>query len=102
MADIDHFKQFNDRYGHLVGDQVLQEVAHLMLTSLRDSDILGRYGGEEFSILLPDTGVKAAAFAAERLLNRIAATPIETESGTLQVQISIGVAGLRQGNPHPA
>lgn len=99
VADIDHFKQFNDRYGHLVGDQVLQEVARLMLTSLRDSDILGRYGGEEFSILLPDTDVKAAASAAERLLTRIADTPIETEAGSLQVQVSIGVAGLGKAAP---
>lgn len=99
VADIDHFKQFNDRYGHLVGDRVLQEVARLMLTSLRDSDILGRYGGEEFSILLPDTGVKAATNAAERLLTRIADTPIETEAGSLQVQVSIGVAGLGKATP---
>lgn len=99
VADIDHFKQFNDRYGHLVGDQVLQVVARLMLTSLRDSDILGRYGGEEFSILLPDTDVKAAASAAERLLSCIAATPIETDAGSLQVQISIGVAGLGKATP---
>jgi diguanylate cyclase (GGDEF)-like protein len=99
IADIDHFKQFNDRYGHLVGDRVIQEVARLMKTSLRDSDILGRYGGEEFSILLPDTNVQAAAFVADRLLTRVGSTSIDTEAGDLQVQISIGVAGLGKATP---
>jgi len=94
IVDIDHFKQFNDRYGHLIGDLVLREVAHMLQNSLRDSDVLGRYGGEEFSILLPVTETKAAVYVAERLLTRVADTPVQTEEGALQVQLSIGVATL--------
>jgi diguanylate cyclase (GGDEF)-like protein len=94
IVDIDHFKQFNDQYGHLIGDRVLREVAHLLQESLRESDVLGRYGGEEFSILLPVTDAKSAVRAAERLLHHVAETPIQTEAGALHVHLSIGVAEL--------
>jgi diguanylate cyclase (GGDEF)-like protein len=94
IVDIDHFKQFNDRYGHLVGDRVLREVARLLQDSLRGCDILGRYGGEEFSVVLPDTEMEAAVSAARRLLTHVAETPIQTEAGELHVQLSIGVSGL--------
>jgi len=94
IADIDHFKQFNDRYGHLTGDQVLREVARLLQESLRDSDVLGRYGGEEFAVLLPVTDARTAERVARRLLRRVADTPIPTEAGELHVQLSVGVAEL--------
>jgi diguanylate cyclase (GGDEF)-like protein len=99
IVDLDHFKQFNDCYGHGVGDQVLREVARLMSTAMRESDIIGRYGGEEFSILLPDTIVKAAIYVAERLLSFVSDVPIETEAGTLTVQLSVGVAGTSKETP---
>jgi diguanylate cyclase (GGDEF)-like protein len=99
IVDLDHFKQFNDCYGHGVGDQVLREVARLMSTAMRESDIIGRYGGEEFSILLPDTTVKAAIYVAERLLSFVSDVPIETEAGKLTVQLSVGVAGTSKETP---
>jgi diguanylate cyclase (GGDEF)-like protein len=99
IVDLDHFKQFNDCYGHGVGDQVLHEVARLMSTAMRESDIIGRYGGEEFSILLPDTTVKAAIYVAERLLSFVSDVPIETEAGKLTVQLSVGVAGTSKETP---
>jgi diguanylate cyclase (GGDEF)-like protein len=99
IVDLDHFKQFNDCYGHGVGDQVLREVARLMSTAMRESDIIGRYGGEEFSILLPDTIVKAAIYVAERLLSFVSDVPIETEAGKLTVQLSVGVAGTSKETP---
>jgi diguanylate cyclase (GGDEF)-like protein/PAS domain S-box-containing protein len=67
MLDIDHFKSFNDRYGHAVGDQVIQVVARALGAGLRQNDILGRYGGEEFCIVLPNTGAEEALVVAERL-----------------------------------
>jgi diguanylate cyclase (GGDEF)-like protein len=97
ILDIDHFKQFNDRYGHLVGDQVLKGVADLMTSALRKVDILGRYGGEEFAILLPETDGKMACKFAERLLSKVANVPIPTDAGELSVQLSIGVAGYEPG-----
>ncbi len=99
IADIDHFKQFNDRYGHLIGDRVLHEVARMLQESLRDSDILGRYGGEEFSVLLSMTDMKAAVFVAERLLKHVAETPVETDAGELHVQLSVGVAAFSKETP---
>lgn len=99
ILDVDHFKQINDRYGHLVGDAVLQSVCQRMSASLRDSDALGRYGGEEFSILLPQTGQAAAIQIAERLQRNVSNTPIETEAGPLTVYLSIGVATIDRGTP---
>jgi diguanylate cyclase (GGDEF)-like protein len=99
IVDIDHFKQFNDRYGHLIGDRVLREVAHLLQESLRESDVLGRYGGEEFSILLPVTDARAAVRAAERLRQHVADMSIQTEAGELHVQLSIGVAEIDAETP---
>jgi diguanylate cyclase (GGDEF)-like protein len=99
IVDVDHFKQFNDRYGHATGDRVLREVAHLMLGTMRESDILGRYGGEEFSVLLPVTEPKAAIRLAERIISNVADVPIDTDAGKLSVQLSIGVAGRNAETP---
>jgi diguanylate cyclase (GGDEF)-like protein len=99
ILDIDHFKQFNDRYGHIIGDQVLKGVARLLGSALREVDILGRYGGEEFSILLPETDLKAARFIAERIIQQVADKPIQTEAGELSVQLSIGVAAYGSEMP---
>ena len=94
MVDIDHFKRVNDTYGHLVGDIVLQNVANRCNVSLRQSDILCRYGGEEFVILMIGTSLESALQIAERLRKHIADTPIETEGKSISITISLGVAAL--------
>jgi diguanylate cyclase (GGDEF)-like protein len=99
LVDLDHFKKFNDSYGHVVGDQVLRASAQMMSSALRDSDIIGRYGGEEFSIILPDTNNSAAIYVAERLLANVADVPIDTEAGKLSIQLSIGIAGMSKETP---
>lgn len=92
LVDIDFFKQVNDNHGHLVGDAALSAVAECLSTNLRSFDLLVRYGGEEFAILLPDTTESEAAILAERLRSAVAATRVETEKVVLQLSISIGIA----------
>jgi diguanylate cyclase (GGDEF)-like protein len=92
MLDIDHFKQVNDQHGHAVGDQVIVEVAKLCRTSIRAIDILGRYGGEEFVFVLPETDVHGARQLAERLRQRIAAAKFSSPAGPLTCTASLGVA----------
>lgn len=89
MLDVDFFKKVNDTYGHQVGDTVLMEVAHVLKKGLRDVDILGRYGGEEFMIILPEIGDKQAVKAAERLRKDI--ENMEWEFKDMKVTISLGV-----------
>ncbi len=95
LTDIDHFKRVNDVHGHLAGDEVLRVVAQRLQNSLRDCDILGRYGGEEFLIVLPDTGNEGAHILAERLRQAINAEPITVGDISLPVAISLGVTELR-------
>ena len=92
IADVDEFKAFNDRYGHVIGDQVLRQVAQALKNNLREGDILGRYGGEEFSILLPFTNLDTARRVAERLCEQVAAAGVKTETGLLTVTVSAGMA----------
>ncbi|MCA1899736.1 MAG: diguanylate cyclase [Chloroflexi bacterium] len=92
MLDIDHFKRVNDRYGHLTGDHALRGLAERCRATLRAVDILGRYGGEEFLILLPETSLSSAQMIAERLRASFIDTPLPTDSGPLRVTISVGVA----------
>lgn len=94
LADLDHFKQINDTYGHSVSDQVLREVAGRLAQHLRESDSLARWGGEEFLILAPETDLQQAYLLAQRLLGAIRESPI---SG-VQVTLSLGVACYRQGD----
>ena len=95
MLDIDHFKQINDRYGHKVGDTVLKAVADLSHATFRDVDILGRLGGEEFAVLLPETGPAAALDAAERLRETIANARIPLTGGlVVSFSVSIGVSSM--------
>ena len=96
MLDVDHFKQVNDTYGHAAGDQVLRAVAERCGDNIRDIDILGRYGGEEFAIILPATDLTVAQIAAERLRRCIADVPVPTDKGDLTVTISLGVASSAQ------
>jgi diguanylate cyclase (GGDEF)-like protein len=98
MIDIDHFKSINDTYGHSVGDQVLCAIAKRMVSGLRKSDIAGRYGGEEFAMVLPETDVaSAASIVAERMREAVCGRPVDTAEGPLQVTVSIGVAGVELG-----
>lgn len=94
--DVDHFKQINDQYGHDVGDQVLKMIAQRTRKSVRIFDIIGRYGGEEFAILLPETGIESASLLAERLCEALGQTPITTSKGKVIVTVSIGVSSLNQ------
>ena len=91
MLDLDWFKQVNDRYGHAVGDEVLQHFAHITEAGLRRIDLLGRLGGEEFAILLPDTEADGAFEFAERLRELAAQNPAHTQAGDISVTVSIGV-----------
>jgi diguanylate cyclase (GGDEF)-like protein len=92
MIDIDHFKLINDQHGHLTGDRVLQNVARICQESLRVVDLIGRYGGEEFIILLPETGIETAYEVADRLRENIADLHIENKTGLINLTISLGVA----------
>jgi len=92
IMDIDHFKRFNDTFGHLFGDKVLKHIAQLMKKSLRSGDIIARYGGEEFVILLPRTSIKEAYDKVERLRNIIAKTTIKDELVEASVTVSFGVS----------
>ncbi len=92
LCDIDGFKQVNDTYGHLVGDEALKGVATLLRARLRDGDLLGRYGGEEFLVIAPGSAGLAAQQTFERLREAVAQNPITTSSQSLQLTISVGVA----------
>jgi len=94
MMDIDHFKKVNDTYGHAIGDQVLQGLAHVIKGSLRNADTLARYGGEEFVALLPETSVEEAIRTAERLRVSTSDATLPTRVGNMSVTISLGVVSL--------
>lgn len=94
MFDIDHFKRVNDTYGHQVGDKVIQGVARLVQEQVRTTDSAGRYGGEEFAVLLPDTDAEGARLFAERLRLSVEAMRVEHDGTQVAVTISLGVADL--------
>jgi diguanylate cyclase (GGDEF)-like protein len=93
MADIDHFKPINDTHGHLVGDVVLREVARRLSSSVRDYDVTGRFGGEEFLLVFPGCAVRNAVDRAEQLRACVNREPVETSEGPIPVTLSLGVAG---------
>ncbi|MDA8359006.1 MAG: sensor domain-containing diguanylate cyclase [Actinomycetota bacterium] len=97
MADLDHFKEVNDRYGHLVGDQVLAEAAARARRALRAADSIGRYGGEEFLVVLPHCRLEQAVEVAERVRSAVSSTPIATTAGDITMTLSIGVADAEPG-----
>jgi len=99
MLDIDHFKRVNDTFGHKVGDQILQGVAASCRKTLRGVDVLGRYGGDEFVILLPENDRAAAVQVAERLRKKIAHIQLNTDKGTAKVTASLGVATVDCDKP---
>ena len=92
MIDVDFFKSFNDKYGHLTGDQILREVGMIIKASIREIDIAGRYGGEEFCIILPDTDSGGAQLAAERIRRAAEQAVIRAYDATVKITVSIGVA----------
>lgn len=92
MLDIDHFKGVNDRYGHAVGDDVIISVAHAAQQAKRGPDVVGRLGGEEFAILLPETDAVQAAVVAERIRERVAGQSLSTHNSQFGVTISVGIA----------
>lgn len=94
MVDIDHFKQCNDNYGHLAGDIVLKEIARQILDNIREIDLAARFGGEEFSILLPNTDKQGARFVAERIRTSIERYSFKAYSAVIKVSVSIGVSSF--------
>lgn len=99
VIDIDHFKTVNDRFGHLVGDSCLRRMAQVMQANVRVADLAGRFGGEEFVILLPDSDIKGAQAAAENLRREIKATRFDVGGGEITVTVSIGIATLTVSEP---
>ena len=96
MMDIDHFKKVNDMYGHNCGDEVLQKAAQIFKKTSREIDIIGRYGGEEFVVILPNTNEENALLVAERIRERIANEPIPFNGQNVDLTISLGVALFRE------
>jgi diguanylate cyclase (GGDEF)-like protein len=94
IVDVDLFKPVNDRFGHIAGDGVLRQIAAILRRLVRDEDIAARIGGEEFAVLLPETGLAAAAAFAERLRETVAATTFDLGGERQPLTISIGVAAL--------
>jgi diguanylate cyclase (GGDEF)-like protein len=95
MFDIDHFKKFNDTYGHLQGDIIIKEIANILRASVRTIDFTARYGGEEFAVILPEVKAKGAVVVAERIRKTIEQHPFKGEEGPLYVTVSIGVAEFK-------
>jgi two-component system cell cycle response regulator len=95
LGDVDHFKSVNDQYGHLVGDEVLREISRRLLASVRSYDFVGRYGGEEFLIVLNNCDPSQAAVRAEEVRKGIAGRPVQTMQGPLPITMSIGVLASR-------
>lgn len=94
MLDLDHFKEVNDNYGHATGDAALREIARRLRENVRPTDVIGRYGGEEFTIVLPRTNLTEARRIADRLCEVIAGTPVEVGEARIGVTISMGMAGI--------
>ncbi|RZK45102.1 MAG: diguanylate cyclase, partial [Pedobacter sp.] len=94
MLDIDHFKKVNDNYGHTVGDDVIRQVSRAIKEQVRDLDIAGRYGGEEFGIILTNTDAKGGAVFAERLRSSIEKMTVYSENNQVKFTISLGISQL--------
>lgn len=101
MLDIDHFKECNDKFGHLVGDIVLMNVAEEIKNNIRQVDLVGRFGGEEFALILPETDKIGAELSAERLRSAIKAKIIKAYDETINVSVSIGIATFPEDASRP-
>jgi len=105
ICDIDHFKKFNDNYGHAVGDEVIKLVARTLKQNVKGRDTPSRFGGEEFAVILPQTGLSNAATLGEQIRRRLAGKELKTKDGSRSfgsVTVSLGVAQYRLGEPLPA
>lgn len=100
MIDLDHFKRHNDQYGHLAGDAVLRELARILRAACRESDLPCRYGGDEFAVILPETGTDGALEVARRICEAAAGNDWRLDEQELDITVSIGV-GLRQADQPP-
>ena len=96
MIDVDHFKNINDEHGHLTGDQVLCEMGKIIGQNIREIDIAGRYGGEEFAVVLPDTNQEGVEFAAQRIRTAVEKATILVFDASLKTTLSIGMATFPQ------
>lgn len=94
MVDVDFFKSVNDTHGHLVGDEVLRALAKLVKQATRSVDVVSRYGGEEFAVLLPNTDLEGAVRCAENIWQTVGGAGISTQEGTLSITVSVGVTAL--------
>jgi diguanylate cyclase (GGDEF)-like protein/PAS domain S-box-containing protein len=97
LFDVDHFKRVNDNYGHAAGDVVLRHLAATLTATFRQLDVVARMGGEEFAVLLPSTGLAAAAAVAERLRQAVESQTVEVDGGRIQYTVSGGVALMSDG-----
>jgi diguanylate cyclase (GGDEF)-like protein len=98
MMDIDHFKAINDTYGHSVGDDALKMFGNTLLELFRESDILGRLGGEEFAALLPETGGQLARSVAQRVCDTLSGRAVDFQGNRITLTVSIGIAELLSGD----
>ncbi len=98
LIDLDHFKQVNDTYGHAAGDEVLRRTARLFRENLRTMDIVGRWGGEEFIVMLPEMAIDQANITGNRLLQALAATDIDAGSALIKITATIGITQLLPGD----
>jgi diguanylate cyclase (GGDEF)-like protein len=95
FIDVDHFKRFNDAYSYAVGDQVLRLLAGSLRANLRDIDLIGRYGGEEFVVIMPEVDEQTSLIVAERIRHQIEIMETRTEKGSIRVTVSIGVCSKK-------
>lgn len=98
MLDVDHFKHINDTYGHSIGDSVLLSLAQILRNMVREVDVVGRIGGEEFALILPETDISNAATFAERLRTSIANTSLSSAKGEIKITASFGIASNANGD----
>src|SRR6185295_1582845 len=98
LIDLDHFKSVNDRFGHAVGDQLLQRLAVSLRTALHTREVFGRYGGEEFLVLFPDTVLEQARESAERLRVSLRDQPLRIDDQDVRVTLSMGIACYEGGD----
>ena len=101
IVDVDYFKEFNDNFGHQVGDELLQTIAHVLRSAMREIDLVARYGGDEFAVLLPGTSLSEAVMAAERLRAAVTSYRFALAEAQIQVTVSVGLAGLIPADQQP-